>query len=88
VHILAAVGFEWDATKAAANLRKHGVDFADAVAVFEDLRAVTIEDKGGLERRFSDSWSRYSGTRARRLLHVAGRSHSLDLRAQSDGART
>jgi uncharacterized protein (DUF4415 family) len=29
-------GFEWDAQKARANLRKHGVDFAGAAAVFED----------------------------------------------------
>jgi len=38
-------GFEWDAHKARANLRKHGVDFAGAVAVFEDDRAVTIRDE-------------------------------------------
>ena len=29
--------FEWDEEKAAANLRKHGVDFRDAVAVFDDV---------------------------------------------------
>jgi uncharacterized protein len=28
--------FEWDPDKAVANLRKHGVDFANAVGVFED----------------------------------------------------
>jgi uncharacterized DUF497 family protein len=46
VHILDSgpPGFEWDETKARANLRKHGVDFADAALVFEDERAVTIED--------------------------------------------
>jgi hypothetical protein len=38
-------GFEWDAHKARANLRKHGVDFAGAVAVFEDERAVMIRDE-------------------------------------------
>jgi uncharacterized DUF497 family protein len=37
-------GFEWDAHKARANLRKHGVDFAGAVAVLEDEQAVTIRD--------------------------------------------
>jgi uncharacterized protein len=37
-------GFEWDAHKAHANLRKHGVDFAGAVAVFEDEQALTIRD--------------------------------------------
>jgi uncharacterized protein len=28
--------YEWDPDKAAANLRRHDVDFADAVGVFED----------------------------------------------------
>ena len=37
--------FEWDEQKARANRRKHGVDFADATAVFEDERGVTIRDE-------------------------------------------
>jgi uncharacterized protein len=45
------VTFEWDPTKAAANIRKHGVHFADAVSVLEDERAVTVaEDSAGEER--------------------------------------
>ena len=35
---------EWDSRKAAANLQKHGVDFADAAAALEDHRAVTVQD--------------------------------------------
>jgi uncharacterized DUF497 family protein len=31
--------FEWDDVKAASNLRKHGVDFADAIRVFGDAFA-------------------------------------------------
>src|SRR5258708_14092000 len=31
------VQYEWDNGKAAENLRKHGVDFADAIAAIEDL---------------------------------------------------
>jgi uncharacterized protein len=30
------VQFEWDNGKVAENLRKHGVDFADAIAAVED----------------------------------------------------
>ena len=30
------VRYEWDNGKAAENLRKHGVDFADAIAALED----------------------------------------------------
>jgi len=45
------VGFEWDPDKARANLRKHGVDFADAATVFDDPLAVTISDEGAEESR-------------------------------------
>jgi uncharacterized DUF497 family protein len=33
---VACVQYEWDDGKAAENLRKHGVDFADAIAALED----------------------------------------------------
>ena len=47
------VGYEWDPAKADANLRKHGVDFADAAIALEDERALTVEDTSGhLEERF------------------------------------
>lgn len=36
--------FEFDPKKAAANLRKHGVSFADAEPVFFDDLALTRED--------------------------------------------
>lgn len=36
--------YEWDPEKAAANQRKHGVDFAAAVGIFEDDLAITIRD--------------------------------------------
>ena len=38
------VTFEWNTAKNRANLAKHGVDFADAVAVFEDDLAMTRPD--------------------------------------------
>ncbi len=44
--------YEWDADKARANLRKHDVDFADAVAVLEDDAAITIADEHPGEDRF------------------------------------
>ncbi|VAW84021.1 hypothetical protein MNBD_GAMMA18-222 [hydrothermal vent metagenome] len=43
---------EWDPRKAAENLQKHGVDFADAVIALEDENALTIEDKDHDEQRF------------------------------------
>jgi len=35
---------EYDPAKAAENLRKHNVSFADAEGVFQDPLAVTVED--------------------------------------------
>ena len=36
--------FEWDAEKAAANLRRHGVSFEEATTAFGDPLARTYED--------------------------------------------
>lgn len=47
-----SVEFEWDAQKAASNLRKHGVDFADAATVLYDELAVTVSDRERDEERF------------------------------------
>jgi uncharacterized protein len=38
---------EWDPAKARANLRKHGIRFADAVTALEDTRAISIRDERG-----------------------------------------
>lgn len=38
------VEYEWDEEKAASNLRKHGIDFADAALVLEDELALTVRD--------------------------------------------
>ena len=43
---------EWDADKAAENLRKHGVDFADAATVLEDEAAMTVPDDDPDEERW------------------------------------
>ena len=44
--------FGWDSGKADHNLRKHGVDFADAAIALEDENALTIEDVDHNEQRF------------------------------------
>ena len=43
------MSYEWDPAKAESNLYKHGVHFADAVAVLEDERALWREDVGEWE---------------------------------------
>ena len=47
------VRFEWDPRKTEANLRVHGVTFAEAVSVLEDDFALTREDPDtAIEQRF------------------------------------
>lgn len=43
---------EWDPAKARANLRKHGVRFADAATALEDARAISVRDEGPDEERW------------------------------------
>lgn len=42
----------WDPVKASANLKKHGVDFADAAVALEDENALTISNTDHGEYRF------------------------------------
>ena len=44
--------YEWYERKARANLKKHGVDFADAVIVLSDELALTLSDEHEGEDRF------------------------------------
>ena len=44
--------YEWGPDKAAINLRKHKVNFADAVGVFDDPRALSMLDPAPHEERF------------------------------------
>ena len=46
--------FEWDDVKAEANLKKHKVDFYDAMRVFEDENRIEYYDSGhsGEEDRY------------------------------------
>src|SRR6266550_4623935 len=41
---IAPMRFVWDRDKAAANLRKHGVDFHEAATAFGDSLSITIPD--------------------------------------------
>jgi uncharacterized protein len=46
------IAYQWDNDKAATNLSKHGIDFADAVSVFADDLAVTVSEERFDEERF------------------------------------
>ena len=39
-----AYSFEWDPTKAASNLKDHGVSFDEATTVFGDILAMNMPD--------------------------------------------
>jgi uncharacterized DUF497 family protein len=52
VHIIGVVDYQWDFGKALSNLRKHNISFADAVTVFTDDNAITIDDEFPDEDRF------------------------------------
>lgn len=52
---------EWDPAKAAWNLRKHGIAFADAVGVLEDPAAATRPDLRAEEERWVSIGTDYLG---------------------------
>jgi uncharacterized DUF497 family protein len=43
---------EWDPAKARANLRNHGIHFADAVTALEDANAISARDETEDEERW------------------------------------
>lgn len=57
--------FTWDSRKAAANLRKHGVTFAEAATAFEDAQGAYYPDTLHDERFVLIGYSRQQ-----RLLYV------------------
>ena len=50
----AAYDFEWDAVKALANARKHGLNFDRATTVFLDALALTVFDAA--HSQFEERW--------------------------------
>ena len=46
--------YQWDPAKAKTNVRKHDIRFADAISVFSDDNAITMEDDDPGE----DPWNR------------------------------
>ena len=70
--------FEWNALKATANLRKHGISFDEAASVFFDSLSATGDDPDHSleERRFVTFGMSASG----RLLVVAHAQHDDAIR--------
>ena len=69
--------YQWDATKAETNFLTHGVDFADAVGVFEDIRALTLKEEiESGEQRFATLGADFIG----RVLVVVYTYRNEDIR--------
>jgi uncharacterized DUF497 family protein len=62
-----ALHFEWDAGKAATNVRKHGVSFGEAATTFGDLASIGID--GPVHSEAEDRFV-IVGTSARRRLLI------------------
>ena len=69
-------GFEWDPAKRAANLRKHGIDFVDAVQLFEEF-VLRVPD---LRRPHGEARIVAIGTVAGKLLSVVYTPRGASLR--------
>ena len=54
------MGFTWDRAKNTANIRKHGIDFADAIDVFNHSVLTLLDDREdyGEERWIAIGWMR------------------------------
>jgi uncharacterized DUF497 family protein len=95
MHRKAVEEFEWDAVKAANNLGKHGVRFAEAVTVFEDERALTMSDDNPEEARFNTLGCGSMGrtlvvvytTRGSRVRIISARKATWQERYEYEGRR-
>ncbi len=66
--------FEWDKRKAATNLKKHGVSFAEAASTFGDTLSLTIPDPdhSDEEDRFVSARGVSTGSNVGRSPYAAG----------------
>ena len=63
--------FEWDASKARTNFKKHGVTFEEATTVFGDKEAMTVESHiPSGEMRFATIGKTSSGTLLIVVVHT------------------
>ncbi|MFA4948091.1 MAG: BrnT family toxin [Candidatus Krumholzibacteriia bacterium] len=66
--------YEWDGWKAQINLEKHGVEFADATGVFQDIHAIMVSDESQGEDRYTTIGSDAYG-RILVIVHAWRRQH-------------
>jgi len=69
--------FDWDATKAAANVRKHGVSFEEAASVFYDPFQLSRRDQA--HSIDEDRWTTIGTSNRLRVLIVVTTEREDDL---------
>lgn len=86
--------YEWDPDKAVTNFHKHGIRFADAVAVFSDELALMVADDFPDEQRFvvlgTDAFARllvvvYTWRGENRIRIISARKATRHERKQYEG---
>lgn len=80
------IEFEWDAAKADANLRKHGVTFEEAASAFADPLSITIPDP--LHSEGEDRFVLLGRSHTGRLLVVVHAERGASIRVISARAAT
>ena len=70
---ISSVRFDWDAKKAAANLKKHGVSFEEAATAFDDELGAYYPDT-----LYDDRFILIGYSRRHRLLYVVHAEVALD----------
>lgn len=77
---------EWDQRKADSNLKKHGIDFADAATVlFDDLAITMFDDSVDEQERHVALGMDALGRCLGRGLYVARGGRSIDIGSGRDG---
>jgi uncharacterized protein len=83
--------FEWDPKKAEANRRKHGIEFLDAVIVFDDDRGISLLDENRTEERYvtfgMDAQGRVYALRGNTIQIISARKATPRERAQYEDKR-
>ena len=70
------------------NTRKHGIEFVNAVIVFDDGRAIALADEHPPGRALCYVWRGRSGTGIGSFLYGTGKHDSNNISSKGDFART
>ncbi len=64
-------GFEWDEAKNRVNVLKHGIDFGDAVRIFESSTLDRVDSRGPYGERRVNSIGEVAGIAIVNVTHTA-----------------